>query len=151
MKQSILIEYLKNYIELIKTLNRNILSIEEFIYENGKEFTEIVEVNKKYFGKMKECYKNALLLSVEEQDLFYCEGFATFRTLPLPLLHAWCVDKNRKVYDPTWTDGTEYYGVSFDREFVFARILKNKGGSIIDDWKHHWPLLSGKEKRKWKS
>jgi hypothetical protein len=85
-----------------------------------------------------------------KRDLFYCEGFATFSGLSLPLLHAWCIDDRGRVYDPTWKEnGDEYYGVVFNRKFAFSRILKN-GGCIIDDCKHHWPLLSGKEKRKWK-
>ncbi len=151
MKKSIVVEYLEKYIELVKTLNYKNISIEEFIFINGKEFSQRGKVNEEDYGEMKMCYKNAFFLMIESGDLFYCEGFASFSGLPLPVLHAWCVDKEGRVYDPTWKDGgDEYYGVAFNRKFAYSRILKN-GPGIIDDWKHHWPLLSGKEKRKWQA
>lgn len=146
--KSDLVEYLEKYIELVKTFNYKTISIEEFVLNHGKQFLKKGKVNKKYYGKMKMCYKNAFLLLITHRDLFYCEGFATFAGLSLPVFHAWCVDKNGKVYDPTWKDGGDYYGVVFDTKFAFSKI---KNGCIIDDWKHHWPLLSGKEKGKWRS
>jgi len=150
--KGILLDYLNKYIELVKNMNGGKqLSIEEFILNNGKEFSENGGKVKKYeYGKMKECYKNAFLLMVGRKELYYCEGFATFPNLPLPVLHAWCIDKKGRVYDPTWKDGDEYYGVVFDRKFAFSRVMKN-GCGIIDDWKHRWPLLTGKEKKGWRA
>ena len=87
-KVSIVIEYLEKYIELVKTCNYKTISIEEFVFANGKEFLQREKVNERDYGEMKMCYKNAFLLSIGRRDLFYCEGFATFSGLPLPVLHA---------------------------------------------------------------
>jgi len=74
-------------------------------------------------GREKECYKNASLLVMERSDLTYVEGFGkTARTGDLAFLHAWAVDNDGNVIDPTWTDPekNEYFGVKYDR----AKYLK---------------------------
>ena len=151
MNASKVVEFLSGYVEFLQRVyigdNRRPQTLEEFVFHNGKVFTKKKEADE--YGKMKECYKNAFLLMLRKPSLYYCEGFALCEKLPLPVLHAWCVDKEGRVYDPTWKDGTEYYGVVFNRKFAEKRILKTRT-CIIDDWKNRWPLLTGKEKKEWR-
>lgn len=70
----------------------------------------------KLTGKMEmgQCYRNAFqLASTDPENLTYCEGFAMVPDL-IPLEHAWVVDKKGRVIDPTWSDGSDYFGVAFD-------------------------------------
>lgn len=94
-------------------------------------------------GKVGECFGNALLTSIR-YDLEYCEGYASGI---IPILHAWCLDEEGYVVDPTWElilDGHErsYYGVVLDRELILPTILDSGYyGLIGNDWRHDYPLL----------
>ncbi len=98
---------------------------EEFVLVNGKEYQNHNPVKVKH-GRMRECFKNAFYLADRDDKYIYVEGFATTKRLGLPLLHAWCVDKQGNVYDPTWRDGDTYYGVPFNLEYVRKTILSER-------------------------
>src|SRR4030042_1175197 len=112
---AITLDFLKKYKAAFSHLNKKGISIEEFILINGEPFCEKGELGKDDFGDFKMCFRNAFQLMLSREDLFYVEGYAICKSVCLPLLHAWCVDSEGKVYDPTWEDGVEYYGVVFDR------------------------------------
>ncbi len=143
--------YLENMTKMTKELKYKkqfpYSCFEEFVLVNGKEYKNHNPVKVKY-GRMKECFKNAFYLADRDEKYIYVEGFATTKHLGLPLLHAWCVDKQGNVYDPTWRDGDEYYGVPFRMEYVRKTILRKKTFGVIDDWKSGFPLMSG-EHRDW--
>lgn len=93
-------------------------------------------------GKMGDCYMNAFRISgppkFAGQGLIYCEGYAT--SGPFVIEHAWCVDpKTGCVIDPTWANGTEYFGVPFDFTFV-CKTIARKGTSGVF-WDRDNPLL----------
>ena len=93
-------------------------------------------------GKMGDCYMNAFRISGPPKfggkGLIYCEGYATSGLAVIE--HAWCVDpKTGCVIDPTWTDGTEYFGVPFDHIFVCKTILRKGTSSVF--WDRDNPLL----------
>lgn len=67
-------------------------------------------------GPMKNCYQNSQQRITG--DLFYCEGYACSRALGIPVEHAWLLDLNGNVIDPTWEGGDFYFGVPFDMHFV---------------------------------
>lgn len=64
-----------------------------------------------------ECFENAARLAAET-GLRYFEGLAVCARNPEALHHAWCVDEDGEVVDPTWTDGVVYLG----RETMFDRV-----------------------------
>jgi hypothetical protein len=80
-------------------------------------------------GTPRECYKNASLLVMQRPDLTYAEGFATTpETGGLAFLHAWAVDKNNNVVDPTWQhpEHSRYFGVKYDRSAYLQYLYKAK-------------------------
>lgn len=82
-------------------------------------------------GSKGECYRNAFELADYRADLTYCEGFACPVGL-IPVHHAWCVDADGRVLDPTWSDkSSDYFGVALDREFVRTWILKRKVWGVL--------------------
>lgn len=120
-----------------KSCNNGISSC-QFILDNGV----VGLVNSQSFprlGKMKQCFRNALELAISS-DLIYCEGYAFGAVIPV--LHAWCLDLNGNVIDPTWESGKEYVGVPFDTDYVVAFTDKYAVyDSVIENWRGHWPLL----------
>ena len=117
--------------------------IEDFILKNGRKMKiePLPEGIKR--GEPRQCFKNAFLLALEN-GFTYCEGYAN-SVVPLPLMHAWCVDKNGIVIDPTWEDGKDYFGVEIPMEIANRIILKSGHYGVIDTWDLKFPFLSGEE------
>ena len=116
---------------------------EDFVFQNGRSFTNHSKKTIKR-GKMKECFMNAYRLA-ESSGFIYVEGFA-ISSIGFPVLHAWCIDSNDNVYDPTWSDGKEYFGVPFKIEYVLKTMLKRKSYGVIDNFECRFPLISGVDK-----
>lgn len=74
---------------------------------------------------MGECYTNAAELCLRG-GLHYCEGYATPANINWPLPHAWCIDDDGRVVDPTWPDGGHYFGTVFSHGGL-GRILRQTG------------------------
>ena len=90
---------------------------------------------------MRACFKNAFNLLTVRDDLTYVEGYAFWF---LPVLHAWCVDAAGNVVDPTWDDPQDrrYFGVPFDRDFVFATAKERERYGVIENPEMNFPLIT---------
>lgn len=109
----------KNYIEtVVATMGANNTPVEyQILSAHGKNMP--VRSNP-LNGTMAlgQCYQNAYRL-MDNRSMTYCEGYAAIKGLGIPIAHAWVVDSDGFVIDPTWKDGTEYFGVRFeDRKSV---------------------------------
>jgi hypothetical protein len=60
------------------------------------------EVAMKYDARLKMCYENCQIIAFEVDDLTYVEGWAIEAQYGLPLEHAWLVDGEGNIVDPTW-------------------------------------------------
>lgn len=147
-------EYLERFVENNRkvTSNRNLpyASFEEFVLKNGREYTKRQDMKVKR-GKPKECFMNAYRLA-DEMGLTYVEGFAFTKTMskaiyPLLFLHVWCVDNEGNVYDPTWKDGEQYFGVAFNMNYLWKTIYSRRISGVINNPEEGFPLLSGKHKK----
>ncbi|MEO0835679.1 MAG: hypothetical protein AAFY16_06785 [Cyanobacteria bacterium J06642_3] len=79
----------------------------------------------------------------------YCEGFAVNRELNFVYYHAWLCNRLRAVVDPTWDDGSAYYGIIFDNSWVldlmssrshrhsFFGVIERGGGSGFPSISNH--------------
>ena len=97
-------------------------SFEELVLAYGREmiFSPLPEyINP---GLPKNCYFNCLQLLEELPQLTYCEGYALPEAGILPVRHAWLVNSDREVLDPTWETGEAYIGVPFNTCWVLSFI-----------------------------
>ena len=96
-------------------------------------------------GKPKLCYKNCFQALWNYPELNYCEGFATSNEVPLAVSHAWLVNDDSEVVDPTWDEkytGCTYFGVVFNKKFLREIALKTKHYGILDnDYLNEYQLL----------
>jgi len=146
-KKTEMMDYLKtidNFISNSQKNNFKYRSMYHFLIENGQFFRDPKE--KKFHYKKKECYYNTYKMVSENPELKYVEGFAMSI---IPIEHAWAVDPKGYVVDPTWDDGSAYFGVVFPIVYVI-RLMFSKGfvGPVIDNWEQKWPLLTGEHNYK---
>lgn len=98
---------------------------------------------------MRQCFNNAYELAVENPGLTYVEGYAMHSVLPTP--HAWVVDEDDRIIDPTWTgileeDETMHYayyaGVKFETNFLIRRSIETGWVSMfMNDWERNTEIL----------
>lgn len=91
----------------------------EFILRHGRLFDPkpFPAKYRKWRRGLHGCFENALELAVEAGGLAYAEGYALPGVGDLPTAHAWCVDADGCVVDPTWHGvlaGREYCGLPLD-------------------------------------
>lgn len=115
-------------------------SFERFVLQHGEEHQPHT-TKCLHRGKMKECFMNAYrLVDRSNGALWYCEGFAWSI---IPVLHAWAVDKDGNVFEPTWRDiGISYFGIAFKMEFVRDTILRRGRYGVIDDMENRFELIT---------
>jgi len=153
-----LVAYFNQMIEMrkrMKEMSLKFICFEEFVQKNGTVYTKFSR--RKYRqSEMGQCFMNAFHLA-DEKKLIYVEGFAIPGSFPFPfpMLHAWVVDQNGLILDPTWFGksrrGTEYWGVPFKMEFVRKTIFARGSYGIIDNMEQRFPLLSGTvDENEWK-
>jgi len=119
--------------------------VEEFVLAKGSlhQHKEIPDWIIK--GETKECFQNCFNNLLKFPDLVYCEGFALCQTLPVH--HAWLLDDDNKVIDPTWwslpQQSVEYFGVSFRKQYVLQIAASSGYYGVIDNFVEGYPLLTG--------
>jgi hypothetical protein len=91
------------------------------LLEYGRQF-EPTNIKPRWLvmGEAKRCYQNAAAYVAVRDDVFYAEGYALNLEFPVPLEHAWLVDRDGKVIDPTWAEASHnvYVGIAFKPDFV---------------------------------
>jgi hypothetical protein len=126
--------------KLIETINtRNSFRYKSnyrLILETGKPFLNRVEPPP-FRGKPKFCFENCLQGLWNYPELYYCEGFAVTNDVAIAASHAWLLNDEAEVIDPTWTGkmftGCTYFGVVFNTEFVVSFAAKTKRYGILDN------------------
>ena len=142
-----LMEYLEAVTKMFpkeaKREGREYSSVEEFVLKHGKFYTPKELPKNVLEGKVKDCYMNAWHLATERKDLTYVEGYAAS---VIPVMHAWCVDKQGNVIDPTWGTGKAYYGVPFTTDYIMKTAMRRKYFGILDNYQEGYPLLKERPK-----
>jgi hypothetical protein len=111
--------------------------IQQFVLRNGREYAAAKYVGD-YRGQPKLCFKNAFHLTADRAPenirLTYVEGYALRPALPVLIHHAWCVDEDGRVWDPTWTrpEEAEYFGVPINLLVLVEELLRIKYHGILD-------------------
>jgi len=77
-------------------------------------------------GEVHGCFQNAFHLAFEDQSMTYVEGKLSCHGVPID--HAWCIDRNGFVIDPTLEDAGQvmgYFGIPFRTEYVQKAFVWN--------------------------
>jgi hypothetical protein len=117
----------------------------DFILKNGRSFESAALPRGVRMGRPRECFRNAATLALRKADIYmYVEGYAVNRWIAMhTVAHAWCINSDNFVVDPTWDEGTEYFGVPF-RHGYLRRVLKAKRDyGLIDNPEMDFPLVTG--------
>jgi hypothetical protein len=74
-------------------------------------------------GQPRQCYRNAGEEAVADRRWAYAEGYAACRGV-FPVHHAWLVDEQGFVLDPTWefSEKNEYFGLVFSTEALLHHL-----------------------------
>lgn len=121
----------RRYCEMVNGLQPQSKGPIALLLKHGVEYAETAPAP--WRGVPKGCYANAQYLVKRRKCWQYVEGYACHR---IPLEHAWCLDADGKVVDPTWPEGEHYFGIPFDMELV-RRIRRIPGGrsySVLHTW-----------------
>lgn len=124
-------------------MNLGYHAVENYVAAYGQEFkTQALPADVER-GQLGECYKNATLLVVGRDDLTYAEGWAMKDPGGLAVMHAWAVDKNDKVIDPTIPDpeNWHYFGVRYNRERYLGQIIKAKFYGVLGSHDKNVPAV----------
>lgn len=145
-------ECLKAEVAVIVSMKRNTIngyhSISDFVLKNARVWNPQPLPSQYPSMTPKECFANAQQLVLENgSGLIYCEGYALG---VIPVLHAWCLDSDGNVIDPTWSGrkkrvdiGSEYFGIAFNEDYIVDRMLAIECyHSLLDDWENRWPIFS---------
>lgn len=93
-------------------------------------------------GRRRECYRNALMLTISDRSLVYVEGWALMPECGVPIHHAWCVNTTGRVIDPTWhgvgddLPGREYFGIAFAYPYVARCAVNRPQFSLLYAWRY---------------
>lgn len=107
--------------------------MQEFVVRKGRVYPARSLPSK--FPKMEPrfCFSNAASLMKRRRNLRYCEGFAARPDWPIVFHHAWVVDTEDGIIDPTLDDPTEYeyVGVPYTREQYRAAHGKKRTPALF--------------------
>lgn len=118
-----------NYLEQIKSLyqqsatQKPIAEFYEWILKEGKVFTKTRKPI--VYGEYKQCFYNAQNLAFDNNIYKYFEGWGISKAIGIPLDHGFVAVKDI-VIDPTWRDGTVYFGIHIPTEYIRTHWIKTK-------------------------
>ena len=136
-----IIRFLETLTSIMPTVDGYVYKcVEELILREGIEYRPAPLPKHIKKGRIKECYKNAYHTATRE-GLEYVEGYALSEGL-IPVHHAWCVDADGVVIDPTWNPvGVEYIGVVIPIRLVELVMLNTKVYGVMHDYQNRYPML----------
>ena len=114
-------------------------SLEEFLLANGRDWpVAACQQVPPFVVYPRACFENAFRLASRHPQYRYVEGVALG---VIPVHHAWCLNVDDEVVDPTWARlGTEYFGVVIPLD-VAKRVRHPKNHSILQNWQRGFPLF----------
>lgn len=110
---------------------------QEFVVRKGKEYVGRPLPAKYPKMASKHCFHNAGQLVRRRRNLRYVEGFITDDGMPMTIHHAWVIDAEDGVIDPTLAtpETWQYMGVAFTAdEYRAARIGRKTPALLVDQY-----------------
>jgi hypothetical protein len=105
----------------------------KFILKHGRLWSAALLPDCFRQAPLGQCYRNATRLAMKHPELAYVEGYASHDGR-FPLQHAWTVDFDGRVVDPTWEkpDTSEYFGIPFATCFLRKRMKETGIFGLLD-------------------
>jgi hypothetical protein len=124
---------------------------EDFVLAEGKEFHPPESPPPIKLGVPKQCFSNAAKMVLDDMSgkYAYVEGFVQSPKLPMPIHHAWVVDKETSaVIDPTlgWSPKNRYMGVQFDTKFLRKKLFEQGYYGLLSGEHMVNPIALGQDK-----
>lgn len=124
-------EYLEQW-RAMKIANGMVAPLEDLVLAKGIEVLgqPLPEGFKR--GKLKACFANAGKLALKGWP--YVEGYAASKSLALPMPHAWVLDGEGGVVDPTWEhpEDCHYMGVLVPPQAYARALVRNRVWGVLD-------------------
>jgi len=116
-------EYLQDLVAVMKKVpgrtDWKYRGFEELVLECGRVMEPKPLPKNIKQGQPKGCYANSQRLVLKNRSLTYVEGYAMAADVSIPLQHAWLLDTDGYVIDPTWeTPGCCYLGIAFRTAWI---------------------------------
>ena len=119
----------------------------KFILEHGYFYDEMSPLHASFKrGALGDCYMNAGRAAWDNPDLRYVEGYAVPGTVAFPMMHAWLIDLDGRVIDPTWANGAAYFGVVIPSDAYSECLMRLGYWGVLDNLWMAPELLEALEK-----
>lgn len=138
MKPSPCKEYVRMMADFTVIHSGDIQTMYHLIQKYGVEFKPAARPSNVPKMRYKECFKNAFDLAMQT-GYTYVEGIACSF---FPTHHAWCVDENGNVIDPTWDspENCHYFGIPFEWDFVMEKVESTMTYGVMCKFENPWEL-----------
>ena len=154
---SVILSMQNSLLEMEKSSTQNSAKYRRWFNLNADMFKEVDFIQSKIMAKqidaeIKRCYANCVRAVIRNRKLRYYEGYTT--TIGIPIEHAFLVDENDQVIDPTLAIdskiatkqsktlygvecnietkriGSEYYGIEIPRSDLMKVITKKEANYL---------------------
>ena len=105
---------------------------EELILDCGTEFTTFSSQD--IVGIPKSCYWNCQQLLKDYSELIYCEGYALSPDVSISIRHAWLINEQKEIIEPTWGENNSVYlGIAFSSKWLTSFLKKRSAMNREDE------------------
>lgn len=126
---------LKNHLEQVNELQGfKKESLYSLVLERGRWFKPSPLPRTIKRGEIGLCYNNSFSEIMRcKKEITYVEGFAYAKGLEgIPMMHAWLtIPGSGLAFDPTWENGSTYFGIEWPFELVVRSALKIRYAGIL--------------------
>lgn len=98
-----------------------------FEFEPRPDWQERLEPN--------HCFSNCTDLVMSGDGLTYCEGYVMFGEVPILIHHAWVVDENGRLIDPTLPEDDRdptYFGIEIPPHILMRAVESEGTYGVLD-------------------
>lgn len=131
---------IRSYLQMVAAMFGDRQSFEGFLLEHGQHFPHD-EDSLRGDAPLGECYRNAANLALSSPGLTYAEGIVTIHGVPIQ--HAWTIDGDGRVVDPTFgrTQASytgEYYGVPVRSDYLRETLVRTGYYGVFQHTNRDW-------------